>query len=276
MKIAEWKWKSRDGIDLYARSWTPEEPPKAVICLVHGHGEHINRYNHVGEAYANAGYAIQGYDSRGHGQSGGPRGYTPSYEALLNDTSDFLTDAKKRYPALPVFLHGHSMGGNQVLNYTLRNPNELRGAIVTDPWLKLLSKPGPILAALVKAINVVYPAYTQASGLDQKAISRDPEEVRKYATDPLNHDRITARLFTVMEAHALWALEHAAELKVPMLLIHGSADGLSSCIGSKEFAQKAGSTVTLRIWDGLYHEPHNEPEKAEVLRAMTDWVGGRL
>ena len=276
MKITEWQWQSRDGLQMYARSWTPEASPKAVVCLIHGHGEHVNRYNHVGEAFANAGYAIQGYDARGHGQSGGPRGYTPSYETLLNDISDFLADAQKRHPGLPVFLYGHSMGGNQVMNYTLRNPQGLRGVIVTSPWLQLFGKPGPLLAALVKLLNVIYPAYTQASGLDQKTISRDPAEVQAYATDPLVHDRITARLFTVMEEHALYALEHAAELKVPMLLMHGSADGLSSVNGSQEFAKKAGSIVTLRIWDGLYHETHNEPEKADVIRTMTDWVGERL
>lgn len=277
MTLSEWKWKSRDGLQLYARSWTPEEQPKAVVCLIHGHGEHVTRYDHVGVAYAAAGYAMQGFDLRGHGQSEGPRGYTPSYEALLADINDFLADARQRYPGLPVFLHGHSMGGNQVLNYCLLNPNTgLRGAIVTSPWLQLVSKPNPLLSFMVKVLNVVYPTYTQASGLDQNTISRDPAEVKKYATDPLVHDRITARLYTVMENHALYALEHANELKVPVLLMHGTADGLSSYNGSKEFAKKAGSILTLRLWDGLYHETQNEPEKVEVIRTMTDWVAGRL
>jgi alpha-beta hydrolase superfamily lysophospholipase len=275
MVINEWKWTSRDGLELYARSWTPEHP-KAIVCLIHGHGEHVNRYNHVGEAYAQAGYAVQGFDLRGHGRSSGPRGHTPSYEALMNDISDFITDAKKRYPGLPLFLHGHSMGGNQVMNYTLRYPNGLRGIIVTSPWLKLVSKPGPVLALLVKILNVVYPAYNQASGLDQRTISRDPAEVQAYATDPLVHDRISARLYTVMETNAQGAIENAATLKIPMLLIHGSADGLSSAEGSKEFAQRAGNMVTLSIWDGLYHETHNEPEKADVIRTMIDWVGTHL
>jgi len=276
MTVSQWKWTSRDGLEMYARSWTPEGAPKAVVCLVHGHGEHINRYNHVGQAFADAGYAIQGFDLRGHGQSGGPRGYTPSYQSQMDDISDFLSDAKKRYPDLPLFLYGHSMGGNQVMNYTLRHPEGLRGAIVTGPWLKLVSKPGPIQTFLVNILNVIFPSYTQASGLDQSAISRDPEEVKKYATDPLVHDRISARLFTVIEANALGALEHAAALKVPMLLMHGSADGLSSVEGSKEFAKTAGNIVTLRIWDGLYHETHNEPEKMEVIRTMTDWVSEHL
>ena len=75
MAVNEWKWTSRDGLEMYARGWIPEEQPKAVVCLVHGLGEHVNRYNHVGEAFARAGYALQGFDLRGHGQSGGLRGY---------------------------------------------------------------------------------------------------------------------------------------------------------------------------------------------------------
>ena len=273
MAVSEWKWTSRDGLEMYARGWVPEGQPKAVVCLVHGLGEHVNRYNHVGEAFARAGYALQGFDLRGHGQSDGPRGHTPSYQNLLDDISDFLADAKKRYPGLPLFLYGHSMGGNQVINYALRYPDGLRGVIVTSPWLQLVPKPGAILSFLLKIISAIFPSFSQPNGLEQAAISRDPEEVRKYASDPLVHDRISARLFTAMDANAVGALERAATLKVPMLLMHGSADRLSSADGSKEFAKKAGSIVTLRIWDGLYHETHNEPEKTDVIRAMTDWIG---
>lgn len=277
MIVAEWKWKTRDGLNLYARSWTPEGPAKAIICLIHGHGEHVNRYNHVGAAYAEAGYAVQGYDLRGHGQSEGLRGHTLSYQALMNDISDFLADARKRHPGLPVFIHSHSMGGNQTMNYCLQNPDAgLRGVIVTSPWLKLLSKPRGLLLFLLKIVNIIYPTYTQASGLDPKGVSRDAVEVQKYIDDPLVHDQISVRLFSVMEDHARYALAHANELKIPMLLIHGKGDPISSYTGSKEFAQKAGSIVTLRIWDDLYHETHNEPEKQEVIRAMIDWVGGRL
>src|SRR6478609_4587987 len=101
MPIAEWKWATRDGLQIYARSWTPEEAPKAVICLLHGHGEHIQRYDHVGQAFATAGYALQAFDLRGHGQSDGPRGHTPSYDNLIHDIADFLGDIQKRHPNLP-------------------------------------------------------------------------------------------------------------------------------------------------------------------------------
>ena len=276
MPIAEWKWATRDGLQIYARSWTPEESPKAVICLLHGHGEHINRYNHVGQAFATAGYALQAFDLRGHGQSGGPRGHTPAYDNLINDVADFLCDAQMRHPNLPLFLYGHSTGGNLAANYALRYPDALHGIILTSPWLRLAFEMNPAQLTIIKALNVVFPSLSQPSGLESAAISRDLQEVEKYTSDPLVHDRISARFFATVYAQGIWALEHAALLKIPMLLMHGSADRLTSAQASQQFATKAGNLVTLRIWDGFYHELHNEPDRADVIRVITDWVGAHV
>ena len=271
MDVFEWKWKSRDGLELLARGWKPENP-KAVVVLVHGLGEHSNRYQHVAQAFNASGYAMQAFDVRGHGDSGGARGHTPAYESLMNDITDFIDDARKRYPGLPVFLYGHSMGGNQAINYSLRSPQVLKGVIATGPWLRLAFDPPVAKIMVAKILNGIAPSFSLASGLSQEALSRDPEVVRKYATDPLVHDRISVKLYTSLYGNGLWALEHAADLKIPMLLMHGSADKLTSAPASQEFAKKAGSLVTLRIWDGFYHEIHNEPEKAEVIQAMIAWL----
>jgi len=276
MQTIERNGQLSDGVEMYSYTWAPQEPARAVICLVHGHGEHIHRYDHVGEAFAHAGLLLTGYDLRGHGRSGGKRGHTPSYERLLEDIADFLADARSRYPGLPVFLYGHSMGGNQVINYGLRYPESLKGMIVTDPWLRLAFEPTPTQLVLAKVMNNIMPSFSQPSGLEQAALSRDPAIVQAYATDPLVHDKISARLFTVMHANGLWALEHAAALKIPMLLMHGNADRLSSAKATQEFAAAAGDRVTLRIWDGFYHEIHNEPEKAQVIQVMIDWLNERL
>lgn len=275
MSMIEWKWKSRDGLDMAARGWAPEKP-RAVVCLVHGLGEHVNRYQHVGQALANAGYSLQGSDLRGHGLSAGQRGHTPSYESLLDDISDFLADARKRYPGLPIFLYGHSMGGNLAINYALRTPQDLTGVIATGPLLKLAFEPTPLQLTLAKVMKNIAPSLSQPSGLEQAALSREPEVARAYAADPLVHDKISVQLFTGLRANGLWALAHAADLKVPMLLMHGSADRLTSAEASKEFARAAGSMVTLRICEGFYHEIHNEPEKADVIQAMVMWLGERL
>lgn len=271
METFEWKWNSRDGIELGSLGWKPASP-KAVVVLIHGHGEHINRYQHVAEALTNAGYAMQAFDLRGHGRSAGNRGHTPSYEHLMNDITDFISDAQKRYPGLPVFLYGHSMGGNQVINYALKTPGILKGVIATGPWLKLAFDPPAAQVMVAKLLNGIAPSFSLASGLSQSALSRDLEVVKKYAADPLVHDKISVRLYTSMYGNGLWALEHAADLKIPMLLMHGSADGLTSAAASEEFAKKAGKLVTLRIWEGFYHEIHNEPEKFEVLQTIVTWL----
>jgi alpha-beta hydrolase superfamily lysophospholipase len=275
MDTFEWKWKSRDGLEMYARGWKPDAP-KAVVALVHGLGEHVNRYHHVGEALTEAGYALQGFDLRGHGQSAGQRGHTPTYDSLLNDVTDFIAETQKRYLGLPVFLYGHSMGGNQVINYALRSPQGLKGVIATGPWLKLAFAPPAVQMGVAKLINSLAPAFSLNSTLDQSFLSRDPEVVRKYATDPLVHAKISVRLYNGIYGSGLWALEHAAELKIPMLLMHGSGDRITSEPASQEFAQKAGELVTLRIWDGFYHEIHNEPEKAEVIQAIIDWMNQQM
>jgi len=275
MSITEWNWQTRDGLDAYARGWTIEKP-RAVVCLVHGLGEHVKRYEHVGQAFNEAGFALQGFDLRGHGRSGGPRGHTPSYESLLNDIGDFVADAQKRYPGLPLFIYGHSMGGNLAANYVLRTPQGLQGAIITGPWLRLAFEPPALQLSLAKMMNTLVPAFSQASGLQQTAISRDPAVVQTYAADPLVHDKISARLFMVIYQSGLWALEHAADLKIPMLLMHGSADRITSAQASQEFAAAAGSLVTFRTWQDGYHEIHNDPEKAQVIQSMVDWLNGHL
>lgn len=69
MEISEWTWKSSDGINMYGRNWAPNGKPKATIALIHGHGEHVGRFDHVAAALTEDGYAMLGFDLRGHGKS---------------------------------------------------------------------------------------------------------------------------------------------------------------------------------------------------------------
>jgi alpha-beta hydrolase superfamily lysophospholipase len=168
------------------------------------------------------------------------------------------------------------MGGNQVINYVLRSPNALKGVIATSPWLKLAFDPPAAQVMVAKLMNILAPSFSLTSGLSQASLSRDPEVASKYAADPLVHDKISVRLYNGIYESGLWALEHTAGLKIPMLLMHGSGDRITSARASQEFAQKAGNLVTLRIWEGFYHEIHNEPEKAEVIQAMVDWLDKQM
>ena len=276
MKTYDTGWENKEGLKFYARGWVPDKKPKAVVVLVHGHGEHIGRYAHVGEAFTKAGYVLTAFDLRGHGRSGGPRGHTPTYEALMDDIADFLAMVVKRFPKLPVFLYGHSTGGNLVLNFTLRHKPKVAGVIATDPWLKLAFDIPAGRLILVRIMDKVAPGFTQNSGLETAAISRDPKIVKAYINDPLVHEKITARFFMSIYESGLWAIEHAPEFPVPLLMMHGTGDRLTSGQANHEFAMRAGKKATWRAWDGWYHEIHNEPDKAKVLIAMISWMDQRL
>ncbi|MBA7568977.1 Monoacylglycerol lipase [subsurface metagenome] len=272
MKHSEFEFKTFDGLSLFGQSWQPEDRPRAVVCLVHGIGEHSGRYVHVADSLTQTGYALISIDLRGHGKSEGPRGHIPSYEAIMQDISSLLEVSNKKFPQLPSFLYGHSLGGNLVLNYVLRRQSHLKGVIATAPWLRLAFEPPRFKIILAQITNYIWPSFSQKNGLDTKVLSHDPEVVYAYENDPLVHDHISARMFNSIYQAGQWALEHASEFSLPLLLMHGGADRLISVEASREFADKITENCTFKIWDGLYHEIHNEPEKKEVFKFLIDWL----
>ena len=187
----EYKWKTKDGLGLYGQGWTPLGESKAVVCLIHGIGEHSSRYRHVAAFLNQNGYTLLAFDHRGHGKSEGPRGHFPSYETVMLDIKTHLKHAGERFQNKPVILYGHSMGGNLVLNYELRYMPQIAGVIATAPMLRLSFKPSIVKELLAKCLIRFWPTLSLPSGLDTKDISRDPEVVKKYDEDPLTHGRIT-------------------------------------------------------------------------------------
>ncbi len=273
MKTFEWKWKSADGLEMFARGWAPEGNPKGAVCLVHGLGEHIGRYEHVGAAFAAAGYALLGFDLRGHGQSGGRRGHAPSLEAFFNDIDDFVRGAEARYPSAPRFLYGHSLGGLLSLSYGLSRKVNVHGMIVSSPGLRTAIHEQKSKLILAKLLGSIAPTITLASELATEHLSRDPHVVRDYVNDPLVHDRITTGFGRAGLKATDLAFERAAQFPVPLLLVYCSADQIAFPRGSEEFARLVPQgRVTLKRYEGLYHEPHNEPEKAEVLKDYVQWL----
>lgn len=276
MKTRDWAWTSHDGLEMYAQSWEPEERPKAVVCLVHGLGEHSGRYAHVGKAFAGAGFVLAGFDLRGHGKSGGQRGHIPSLAAVMGDIQSFCQQLEERYPGIPQFLYGHSMGGFLVLAYATFKSNTLRGVIATGPALRTPVLEQKFKIGLAKALGLLMPTMTISTGLEASFISRDPQVVRAYQEDPLVHDVGTLAAARMGLDAVEWAFTHAPEFPVPLLLLHGSEDRLAYPHGSQEFADLDPNDCTLKIWDGLYHEIHNEPEQNEVFAFMIDWVNSQL
>ncbi len=276
MKTFESNWNDKDGLNFYSKGWEPDDAPKAAVALVHGLGEHVGRFAHMGQAFNQAGYALMGFDLRGHGQSGGPRGHTPSFEAYMQDIDLLLEQVRRRYPGLPVFLYGHSLGGILVLNYGLRRKPDLKGVIATSAGLHTELERQPVKIMLAKVLGGLAPTIAMPSGLSTAALSHDPEVERAYVSDKLVHDKVTLGFGKVMLSANQWALQHASEFPLPLLLMHGTADAIAFPSGSKEFAAALGGKARLVLWDNLYHETHNEPEKAEVFKTAIQWMDEQL
>jgi alpha-beta hydrolase superfamily lysophospholipase len=276
MIAIETSWKSKDNLDMYGQYWLPKGVIKAVVCLVHGLGEHSGRYNHIGEMLTSNGYALYGFDQRGHGKSKGKKGHFPSLESAMEDIDLLLLQAEKQFPGVPKFIYGHSMGGNIALNYLLRRQPSVRGAIITAPWLILDPPTGIIKVALAKIMNSILPSFQDNNGLDLNYLTHDENVIQTYIEDDLVHNKISAGAFLALKESASWALENAHKLSKPVLLMHGDEDKLTSPKGSQEFAVTAGNLVDYKLWEGYYHEIHNEIKKELVMNKMLGWLGGIL
>jgi alpha-beta hydrolase superfamily lysophospholipase len=277
METTEWEWKTKDGIEIYSKAWIPGQQARGVVVLVHGVGEHVGRYERVAQAMTTAGYVMAGFDLRGFGKSGGPKGHTPSLDTYFDDIDLFLGELNRKYPGLPKFLYGHSLGAMLVMAYTpLRKPNVV-GVIATSPGTKTALQEQKFKVLLAKILGKALPTFTLVSGVDPQALSRDPQVAIDYVNDPLVHAKIT----TGWGLHVLKLIdlidENASRFPRPLLLMHGTADALNYPVSSTSFAEAAPKDkVTLKMWDGLKHELHNETIKDEVFKTMVDWMEALL
>ncbi len=252
-------------------SW-PVENPRLVILLVHGLGEHAGRYAHVARFFNEHGMAVLAADLPGHGRTSGPRGHARGLKHLFQTVDQLMEEAEKCFPGVPKVLYGHSMGGNVVLNYLLRRQPDVAGVIATSSWIRLPEPPPAAKVAAGRVMQYLWPSLALPNGLDPAAISRDPEVVRAYKEDPLVHDKISAALGASMLDAARYLDTWRGKVPVPVLLMHGSEDRLTAWQGSSEFAERADGPVTFQLWEGGYHELHNDLQQEEVLAAILAWL----
>jgi alpha-beta hydrolase superfamily lysophospholipase len=272
MRVLELEWQSHDNLRLYVRIWEPDEPPQAAIGLIHGIGEHVNRYKHWASAFVNEGYAVIGFDQRGYGNSDGKRGYILSYETLLQDIELLMKKATERCLDIPLILFGQSLGGNLVINYSMRMPIKPTCVIASSPWLRLAYDIPVIQEKLGRFLVKILPGMVQKSNFNINDLSRDKEVIKRYVEDALVHNKVSLNLgFSSIDA-GLWALENTDKLDIPILLMHGDSDKITSHIATMEFSEKTKALSTLKIWEGFYHELHNEPEKHKIFDYVLNWI----
>jgi acylglycerol lipase len=276
MNHFEYTLKTGDGLKLFGQGWEASVEPCAVVCLVHGLGEHSGRYAHLAEVLTQSDISMLTFDLRGHGKSEGLLGHTPSIEAYMGDIDQCLSQARRRYPGKALFLYGHSLGGVLVLNYELRYKSELTGVIASGTGLRTSLEEQTFKKALSLVLGKFFPRLSIPSGLETGQLSRDPQVVRDYIDDPLVHDRTTLGFARTMIPVLPWTFEHAGEFSSPLLIMHGSEDKLAYPRGSREFASAVPGQCDLKIFAGLKHEIHNEPEKKQVFQHLLGWIDQEL
>lgn len=270
--------KTRDGLKLFWREW-PVDNARGTVLIVHGHGEHINRYTHVADYLNQQGWAVAGYDQRGHGQSPGLRGRLKQPDDLLHDLGAAIDQARAHLPGGPFIVLAHSMGGVTAARFALGQMG-----IEQAPWVRkvdgyVLSSPAIDVApsALQKIMLAVgkrlLPELGASNGLKSSWVSRDPAVVARYDADPLVHGTISPLLADFMIDSGKRVLHHAPHWSVPTLLLYAGSDLCVSPGGSDRFAEAAPKKwVTARAFPTLYHEIFNEPEQQEVLADVGAWL----
>lgn len=276
MPVREEQFYEQAGeVEQFFHIWLPEQPPHAVVALVHGLGDHSGCFARLAEDFAEAGIAVCACDLYGNGRSGGVRGDAPSYALLLDEAEALVERARRRFPGLPVVLYGHSMGGNLVLNLALRRRPQVACVVASAPWLAMVRCPR-LRALAAGAVALAAPRHRFDSGLNPDGLSHDPAFAQRYTTDPLVHGFVSARLFVQVSRAGRWALRHARQLALPTLLVHGGADPITSCAASRLFAKRSDGAAAFREMPGDYHTLHNERDAQELFSLVRGWVQAYL
>jgi acylglycerol lipase len=264
------------GLRIYWQGWLPEADPRAAVVIAHGAGEHSNRYLNVAAKLVAEGYAVYAIDHRGHGRSDGSRALIDRLANTVTDLDALVVLAAAQHPGAQIFLLGHSMGATIALSYALRHQKRLAGMILSGPLAALPATPAPLriasrlLSALAPRIPLI--------DIDPALISRDPEVVEAYRSDPLvHHGKLPAR--TVAEiAEAIELFPDAVQaITLPTLIAYGTDDALCPPAGSVMLGERLGAVdKTVLAYPGLYHEILNEPEHEQVIDRLCGWLSARL
>jgi alpha-beta hydrolase superfamily lysophospholipase len=244
--------------------------------LVHGYAEHSGRYEHVGDALAGAGYAVRAYDQRGHGRSEGARALVGSIDEYLDDLDAFFARVAGEYAETPVFVVGHSMGGEIVALHAIERRPEVRGVLLSGAAVAGGDRLG-VRGWLLVQVGRVFPRLPMVK-LEAATVSRDAEIVRLYDSDPLNYrGRMKAGLLSAMIRGGQRIARGAASIGYPLLVMHGAQDALVPVEASERLHDAASSSdKTLLVYEGLYHEIFNEPERDTVLTDVIAWLDARV
>lgn len=276
MRRTEASFTGGRGLRIAWRSWLPSGRPRALVVVVHGAGEHGGRYEHVAAALVAAGYGVYGLDHRGHGRSEGKRALIERVDHAVADLDQLVVLARDANPGAPVVLLGHSMGGLIALRYALAHQDRLAGLILSGPLAAIEDVPAA-LRMVGRLLSTLAPG-APLIAIDPELVSRDPAVVAAYRSDPLvHHGKLPARTAAEIADAVERFPSTVGDIHLPTLVLYGTADGLCPPHGSVMLGERIGSSdVTVKAYDGLFHEILNEPERAVVLEDVVAWLDARV
>jgi len=277
MNHIEGNFKGVRNANIYYQAWLPEGNVKAVLLVVHGLGEHSGRYMNVVNHFVPLGYAVYGLDHIGHGKSEGMREVVERFEDYTDTLTIYYNMVKGWQTGKPVFLLGHSMGGLIAAYYLLDHQADFRGAVISAPGIKVSASISQAAITIGKILSVLAPK-AGVLALDVNGISRDPEVVTAYVNDPLVfHGKTPARLAAELVKTMSRVTAEVDKSTLPFIIVQGGQDKLVDPAGAQMLYDKASSKdKTIKVYDGLYHEVFNEPERARVLKDVETWLAAHV
>jgi alpha-beta hydrolase superfamily lysophospholipase len=267
---------SKSGLKLFLQRWLPSGEVRAAVALVHGVNEHSGRYARLADELNAHGIAVHAIDLRGFGRSDGERGLVLKFDDFLDDVEHLLAWTAQEHPGKPLFLLGHSMGGEVATWFVIARQPKIDGLILSAPALLVGGKVFPILRHLARFFSGIFPRLG-IRRMGARFMSRDPQVVADFKNDPLVFHgkfaiRTGAEILRVIRA----IRRRMEEIRLPLLIMHGTHDIVTDPTGSRELYARASSTdKTLHLYPGLYHEIFNEPERAQVIGDLITWIEKR-
>lgn len=246
--------------------------------ISHGFGEHGGAYGHVAEALAPAlEIDVVAHDFHGHGRSTGRRGVVRRYEDLVDDLGSVIAWARGRWAGLPIFLFGHSNGGQVVLRSAIGSGEGITGVIVSNPTLRITMTIPPLKLAMGRFLMRVAPWVTLKAFESSEGMTSDPIMLGARSHDLLRHNRINPPFFFGMVAGGERLLAQAEALRPPLLMLLGARDPVVDGAASRDFFNRATcSEKSLLVYPDMMHEPLNEIGREQVLADIADWIATRL
>ena len=272
MKKNNYKSDILNNNKVHCEIWAPTNKPRFAMLLVHGLGEHCNRYDgDFANFFTDHGVIIYTFDLPGHGQSEGNRGHLQNHEDINRIIDEQLSQIKADHPDIPVFLYGHSLGGLISGAYVLEKQPSIHGVILSAPAFDVENPLPPFKVLLAKLMDKIYPSIALDNGLDREKLSKDESVVAEYNSDPLVHGLASARLGAFIINKGKFVIENPHLLSLPTLIMVGSDEAIVSKAAIHSFCESS-TNCTEKVWDDMYHEIHNEPGKMSVFNYTLNWM----